>query len=131
MIEIPKVWRCLAVFAIALVALVAAGCGDDEEGDGGGEQAADVRQFPADTTPGRIQERGEITIGVKFDVPPFGFKNPQTNRVEGFDVDLGRFIAQEPGGEPKFIEANSGNRIPLLERGAVDLILSTMTINAE
>jgi ABC-type amino acid transport substrate-binding protein len=131
MIEIPKVWRCLAVFAIALVALVAAGCGDDEDGDGGGEQAADVRQFPADTTPGRIQERGEITIGVKFDVPPFGFKNPQTNRVEGFDVDLGRFIAEELGVEPKFIEAISDNRIPFLERGTVDLILSTMTINAE
>src|ERR671915_2382604 len=131
MIEIPKVWRCLAVFAIALVALVAAGCGDDEEGDGGGEQAADVRQFPADTTPGRIQESGEITIGVKFDVPPFGFKNPQTNRVEGFDVDLGRFIAEELGVEPNFIEAISDNRIPFLQDGTVDLVLSTMTINAE
>jgi glutamate transport system substrate-binding protein len=130
-IEIDKMWRFLAVIAVALVGLVAAGCGDDEEGDGGGEQAADVRQFPADTTPGRIQERGEITIGVKFDVPPFGFKNPQTNRVEGFDVDLGRFIAEELGVEPKFIEAISDNRIPFLERGTVDLILSTMTINAE
>jgi ABC-type amino acid transport substrate-binding protein len=131
MIEIDKMGRFLAVIAVALVGLVAAGCGDDEEGDGGGEQAADVRQFPADTTPGRIQERGEITIGVKFDVPPFGFKNPQTNRVEGFDVDLGRFIAEELGVEPKFIEAISDNRIPFLERGTVDLILSTMTINAE
>jgi ABC-type amino acid transport substrate-binding protein len=33
--------------------------------------------------------------------------------------------------EPKFIEAISDNRIPFLERGTVDLILSTMTINAE
>jgi glutamate transport system substrate-binding protein len=130
-IERTRPWRLLIVIAVILGALVAAGCGDDEEGDGGGEQAADVRQFPADTTPGRIQERGEITIGVKFDVPPFGFKNPQTNRVEGFDVDLGKFIAEELGVEPKFIEAISDNRIPFLQRGTVDLILSTMTINAE
>jgi ABC-type amino acid transport substrate-binding protein len=33
--------------------------------------------------------------------------------------------------EPNFIEAISDNRIPFLERGTVDLILSTMTINAE
>jgi glutamate transport system substrate-binding protein len=130
-IKRDRLWRRFAIMAISLLALVAAGCGDEEGDGGGGGQAADVRQFPADTTPGRIQERGEITIGVKFDVPPFGFKNPQTNRVEGFDVDLGRFIAEELGVEPKFIEAISDNRIPFLERGTVDLILSTMTINAE
>jgi glutamate transport system substrate-binding protein len=130
-IERDRLWRRFAVIAVTLVALVAAGCGDDEEDEGGGGQAAEVKQFPADTTPGRIQERGEITIGVKFDVPPFGFKNPQTNKVEGFDVDLGRFIAAELGVEPKFIEAISDNRIPFLQKGTVDLILSTMTINAE
>jgi glutamate transport system substrate-binding protein len=122
----------LLLVALALGALVAAGCGDDDddEGDGGG-QAADVRQFPANTTLGEIQRRGEITIGVKYDVPPFGFRNPQSGEVEGFDVDVGREIATELGVEPKFVEAISDNRIPFLERGTVDLILSTMTINQE
>jgi glutamate transport system substrate-binding protein len=119
--------------ALALGALVAVGCGDDDDDDGGGDggQAAEVQQFPADSTLGRIQERGEITIGVKYDVPPFGFKNPQSGEVEGFDVDLGRAIAEELGVQPKFVEAISDNRIPFLEQGTVDLILSTMTINAE
>ncbi|MGH2798346.1 MAG: glutamate ABC transporter substrate-binding protein, partial [Thermoleophilaceae bacterium] len=93
--------------------------------------AVEAKQFPADTTMGKIQERGEITIGVKFDVPPFGFKNPQTDEVEGFDVDMGRIIAEELGVEPKFVEAISDNRIPFLQQGEVDLILSTMTINQE
>ena len=35
------------------------------------------------------------------------------------------------GVEPKFIEAISDNRIPFLEDGTADLILSTMTINEE
>ena len=127
-----RLWRLLAVLALVLGALLVAGCGDDDdEEDGGGEPAAEAQQFPADTTLGKIQKAGEITIGVKFDVPPFGFKNPQTNEVEGFDVDMGKFIAEELGVEPKFIEAISDNRIPFLERGTVDLILSTMTINAE
>jgi ABC-type amino acid transport substrate-binding protein len=131
--KLTRLWRLLALVALVLGALLVAGCGDDddEEDGGGGEPTAEVKQFPAGTTLGKIQKAGEITIGVKFDVPPFGFKNPQTNEVEGFDVDMGRFIAEELGVEPKFIEAISDNRIPFLERGTVDLILSTMTINAE
>jgi ABC-type amino acid transport substrate-binding protein len=127
--------QLLATLALVLGVLLAAGCGDDDDDDGGGgnggEPAGEVRQFPADTPLGKIQRNGEITIGVKYDVPPFGFLNPQTDEVEGFDVDLGRFIAEELGVKPKFIEAISDNRIPFLERGTVDLILSTMTINAE
>jgi glutamate transport system substrate-binding protein len=131
--KLTRLWRLLAVLALVLGALLVAGCGDDDDEDegGGGEPAAETKQFPADTTLGKIQKAGEITIGVKFDVPPFGFKNPQTNEVEGFDVDMGKFIAEDLGVEPKFIEAISDNRIPFLERGTVDLILSTMTINAE
>jgi ABC-type amino acid transport substrate-binding protein len=123
-------WLVLAMLALVLGALVVAGCGDDDD-DEAGQPAGEVEKFPADTTMGKIQERGEIRIGVKFDVPPFGFKNPQSNQVEGFDVDMGKFIAQKLGVEPKFIEAISDNRIPFLKRGTVDLILSTMTINAE
>ena len=126
-------WLITAMALLAL-ALVSAGCGGDDDeggGGGGGETAAKVEQHPENTTMGRIQKKGEIVIGVKYDVPPFGFKNPQTNDVEGFDVDLGRAVAESLGVEPKFIEAISDNRIPFLQKGTADLILSTMTINAE
>ena len=131
-----RVWRLLAVMALVLGTLVVVGCGDDDDDDGGsegggGDQAADVKQYPADSTLGKIQDAGELTIGVKYDVPPFGFENPQSGEIEGFDVDMGRYIAEELGVEPKFVEAISDNRIPFLERGTVDLILSTMTINQE
>jgi ABC-type amino acid transport substrate-binding protein len=115
--------------ALALAALTVAGCGGGA-GKGGGEKT-EAKKFPAGTTMARLQQKGEITIGVKFDVPPFGFKNPQTGDVEGFDVDLGKAIAAELGVRPKFIEAVSDNRIPFLKDGTADLILSTMTINRE
>ena len=128
-----KTTRWALIFALVLGLFVAA-CGDDEEEPASGdasEQAADVEQFPEDTTMGKIQAAGEIKIGVKYDVPPFGFKNPQTNEIEGFDVDFGKAIAAKLGVEPEFIEAISDNRIPFLQDGTVDIVLSTMTINAE
>lgn len=124
-------WRLIAIAMLALTALVLVACGDDDDDEDGGEPAAAVEEFPADTTMGEIQERGEITIGVKYDVPPFGLNNPQTGEVEGFDVDLGNYIADRLGVEAEFAEATSDNRIPLLVDGTIDLILSTMTITEE
>jgi ABC-type amino acid transport substrate-binding protein len=128
-----KTTRWALILALVLGLFVAA-CGDDEEepaGGNGSEEAADVEQFPEDTTMGKIQAAGEIKIGVKYDVPPFGFKNPQTDEIEGFDVDLGQAVADKLGVEANFIEAISDNRIPFLQDGTVDIVLSTMTINAE
>ncbi|HJP65341.1 MAG TPA: glutamate ABC transporter substrate-binding protein [Actinomycetota bacterium] len=121
-------WRWI-VAAVGAVALLGAACGggDEAETPGGGGAS----QFPANTTLGKIQQQGEIVIGVKFDVPPFGFKNPQSGQVEGFDVDLGKHIADALGVRPKFVEAISDNRIPFLKDGTVDLILSTMTITTD
>lgn len=125
-------WRWL-VAAMAAVFLVGAACGSDDKGDdpGGNNGGTEVKQFDASTSLGEIQEKGTITIGVKFDVPPFGFKNPQTGEVEGFDVDMGNYIAEALGVEAKFIEAISDNRIPFLQDETVDLILSTMTITTD
>jgi ABC-type amino acid transport substrate-binding protein len=125
-----RAWILVLLLALLGLMTAAAGCGgDDDEEDQPAQQ--EQRKFPAGSTMAKLQEKGEITIGVKFDVPPFGFKNPQTNQVEGFDIDLGKAIADELGVRPKYIEAISDNRIPFLKRGTADLILSTMTINKE
>jgi len=128
-------WHLLLIAMLVAAATALAACGDDDDDDGGdGEEttaATEVEQFPANTTMGKIQEAGELRIGVKYDVPPFGLNNPQTGEVEGFDIDLGNYIADKLGVEVKTREATSDNRIPLLVDGTIDLILSTMTITEE
>ena len=124
-------WRLIAIATLVLAALTLIACGDDEAEDTGDEAATEVEQFPAGTTMAEIQEAGELVIGVKYDVPPFGLNNPETGEVEGFDVDLGTYIADKLGVEVKTREATSDNRIPLLVDGTIDLILSTMTITEE
>jgi ABC-type amino acid transport substrate-binding protein len=75
----------------------------------------------------QIKEAGTLVCGVKFDVIAFGFRNPTTGDVEGFDADLCREIATALGVEPEFVEAISANRIPFLMEDRVDIVISTMT----
>jgi ABC-type amino acid transport substrate-binding protein len=78
-----------------------------------------------------IQDEGTLTCGVKFDVIAFGFRNPTSGEIEGFDADLCREIASAMGVEPEFVEAVSANRIPFLQEDRVDIVISTMTRTEE
>jgi aspartate/glutamate/glutamine transport system substrate-binding protein len=124
--------RGLAV-AVCVAALVGPlGCG----GIPGSAANADGSPppFPADSSMARIQQRGQLVVGVKYDAPPFGSLNPRTNQVEGFDADLGRELARVLFGDEKkaqLVEALTGNRIPYLQDDRVDVVLSTMTITDE
>ncbi|HYZ91427.1 MAG TPA: glutamate ABC transporter substrate-binding protein [Actinomycetota bacterium] len=112
---------------LVIVGLLSAACGN-----GDGEDAAGDRpEFEAGSFMSEIQDDGELVVGVKFDVPQFGFRNPTTDEVEGFDTDFGREIAKAIGVEPKFVEAISANRIPFLQQDKVDIVFSTMTVNDE
>lgn len=113
---------------LAVVALLVAGCaGDEEAGDVTGED----REFPAGSYMADLQEKGKVVVGVKFDLPQFGFRGPASEEPEGFDVDMGKEIAEELGVEAEFVEAISKNRIPFLLEDKVDIIFSTMTITEE
>jgi ABC-type amino acid transport substrate-binding protein len=112
----------IGVVLIAL-ALLGGACGDD-----GGDADGDTT---AASFVDEIKEKGELVVGVKFDVPQFGFSNPATDEVEGFDPDMAREVAKELDVDVKFVEAISANRIPFLQEDKVDVVFSTMTINEE
>jgi ABC-type amino acid transport substrate-binding protein len=115
-------WKRFAV-VVAAVGLVSSGCAGNKE-DTSGEKPT----FAAGSFMTELQDRGKIVIGVKFDVPQFGFRNPSNDQVEGFDPDIGREVAKALGVRPEFVEAISKNRIPFLTEGKVDIVFSTMTI---
>jgi glutamate transport system substrate-binding protein len=122
-------WRGRAAVVLALGALVGAGCGSD--GGGASSTAATAAHtFHAGTTMARLRDAGEITIGVKFDVPPFGYENPTSGAVEGFDVDVATAVADALGVQPKFVEAGPDGGVGLLEDRTADLVLATLTISA-
>jgi len=74
-----------------------------------------------------LAQRDELVCGVRSTVYPFGFINPRTNDLEGFDVDLGKAIAADLGLRARFMAVSSLERIPALLRGDIDLIVAAMT----
>lgn len=118
--------KTLAILMAAVFAIAACTTGGGTTATGG-----TAPSFAADSTMGKIQAAGKLVCGTKFDVIAFGFKNPTSNEVEGFDADLCREIATALGVEPEFVEAVSANRLPFLKEDKVDIIISTMTRNEE
>ena len=43
----------------------------------------------------KIVKRGTLNVGVKQDVPNFGYYSAKTNAYEGMEVDLAKKIAKE------------------------------------
>ncbi|UUX33063.1 transporter substrate-binding domain-containing protein [Fundicoccus culcitae] len=81
-----------------------------------------------------LRDAGVIRVGIKEDVPYFGFLNPDTNEHEGFEIDLARLLAEEITGSPDNVEftgVTAKTRGPLLDNGEVDMIIATFTITEE
>jgi polar amino acid transport system substrate-binding protein len=92
-------------------------------------------QMPAGSPMRVIQDRGRLIAGVDQNTFLFGFRNPSTNRLEGFDIDRVREIALAIfGGDPNAIDSkiqfkviSSAEREPALEKGEVDVVVRTFT----
>ncbi|MBL6538954.1 transporter substrate-binding domain-containing protein [Streptococcus suis] len=78
-----------------------------------------------------IIDRGVLRVGVKQDVPNFGYKNPDTGEFEGMEIDIARKIADELGVEIEFTPVTAQTRGPLLDNGQVDMVIATFTITEE
>lgn len=82
----------------------------------------------------RIQKRKYLIAGIDQNSYQWGYRNPLTGDLEGFDIDLARAIAEEIlGDETKvvFRSIPTSQRIPALQDKDVDVVVRTMTINCE
>lgn len=71
-----------------------------------------------------IHDRGEIIVGVKTDLAPFGMLDRRGTPV-GFEVDLAALIAARLGVSLHAVGVSTENRFQRLEQGTVDLIIAT------
>jgi polar amino acid transport system substrate-binding protein len=82
----------------------------------------------------RIRKRGQLIAGVDQNSFRWGYRDPATGELAGFDIDLVRAIAKDILGDPDKViyrAIPTNQRIPALEQGKVDIIARTMTINCD
>jgi glutamate transport system substrate-binding protein len=135
-----RLTRKLAPVAFLVTAMLSvSACADDPRND---DVPTDyvIEQASRSEMPDEIKaifDSGKLTIGAKFDQPLTGMRDEATGRIEGFDAEIGRILAQRifgnvaEGDNLFFIETNSGNREDQLRNDTVDLVVATYTMTDE
>ena len=80
-----------------------------------------------------VKKRGKLIAGVKTDFPPFGYVDAGGKNL-GFDVDVAHLFAKalfNDDSQVELVAVTSGNRIPFLQSGKIDIIIATVTITDE
>jgi len=109
----------LAVLLAALIALPA--------------MAESVAIDKADPSIAKIIERGKLLVGVKADVPKFGYQELGGD-FEGLEIDIAKALAKEVLGDENAVEftaVTAKTRGPLLDTGELDLVIATFTIKPD
>ena len=111
----------LAVFLVAIAALVVAGCGggDDTTGDGG-ETAAETAGGGAAEEQREEEARRRRTADASAPTSPIPpFEQGKTGSYTGFDIELMEAIGEEIGREPEFQRLLLRNDLPRRRAGQV------------
>ncbi|MFI7272790.1 glutamate ABC transporter substrate-binding protein [Streptomyces sp. NPDC049879] len=127
---------------------------DDDYGDGTGDQDATTltapqaaegpcddgyrpeQSRPAARVPGRavqeIRERGSLTVGVDQNSYLWGYREPGTGDIVGFDIDLVEAIARDVLDDPTpdiiYRAIPTDQREEAVMSGQVDMVVRTMSI---
>ncbi len=91
-------------------------------------------QVTAGSFMAKIRARGYLIAGVDQSTYHFGFLNPLSGQIEGFDIDMIRAVAKAIFGDPSkvvFKAISDAQRIPDVESGTVDIVAHTMTITCD
>ena len=77
-----------------------------------------------------IKKKGELTVGLLVDFPPYGTINAQ-NEPDGYDADVARLLAKDWGVKLNLVPVTGPNRIPFLLTNKVDLLVASLAITPE
>lgn len=78
----------------------------------------------------QVKQKGELTVGMLVDFPPYGIMNAQ-NQPDGYDADVAKLLAKDLGVKVKIVPVTGPNRIPFLLTNKVDLLVASLAITAE
>ncbi|WP_243059597.1 ABC transporter substrate-binding protein/permease [Nocardioides sp. SR21] len=72
-----------------------------------------------------------VRVGTEGVYPPFTYRDPETNELTGFDVEVVEAIGEEAGWDLEFVEAPFDSLFPALDSNRIDVIANQVTITGE
>ena len=93
------------------------------------ENSPDTLDSTVESVLSRMINTGVFRAGVKYDAPPFGYRDANGQLI-GFEIDLMREFAKRWLGDPnavEFVQVSSSDRITKLVESDVDIVAATMT----
>lgn len=110
-------WPFIALLTLLVAALVAAGCGgDDDEGQPAAGELQTIKE-------------GTLTVGSDIPYPPFEFGRAPD--YEGFDVDIVNAIGKKLELDVRFVKTPFDPIFRNLAQGRFDMVASAATITPE
>ncbi|WP_052098348.1 substrate-binding periplasmic protein [Paenibacillus stellifer] len=126
--NVKSKWITLLVTAALTVM---AGCGDNTASGGNGANASETPAASAESSSlSAIKEKGKIIIATG-NYYPFEYLDPQTQKLVGYDIDLGNKIGEKLGVEVEWKEMQFTALIPSVQNGQVDMGIAAMYITDE
>jgi polar amino acid transport system substrate-binding protein len=116
---------------VALIAVLAAGCGDDSTSGSATTGAVTVDETIAAAVPAAIKSKGTLTIASDGAYPPNEFIGADGKTVEGMDPDLAKALGDVLGLQIKVVVTTFDGIIPGLAAGRYDLGMSSFTDTKE
>ena len=114
----PRLRRALrgpAVVVLAVVALLGV--------LGPGVASAAVPSADGD---GRV-----VRVGTEGTYPPFTYRDPRSNQLTGFDIEVIEAVAKEAGWKLDFVTSTFDAVFPALDSKRIDVVANQVTINPE
>ncbi|MFP4168753.1 MAG: ABC transporter substrate-binding protein [Desulfonatronovibrionaceae bacterium] len=108
-----KLLTLVTVTAMLVSLLLMSGCGEEEQ-----------------DSLTRVKDKGEISFAMSGGYPPFNFYNEE-NELVGFDVDVGKAVAERLDVEFKPVTTEWSGIIEGLRSGAYDGILGSMAVTPD
>jgi polar amino acid transport system substrate-binding protein len=77
-----------------------------------------------------IKKAGKIRIAIDLGVPPYGMTDDKLQPT-GLDIETARLLAKDWGLEFEHVPTTGASRIPSLQTGKADLVISSLSYTAE
>ncbi|GAA4169180.1 glutamate ABC transporter substrate-binding protein [Phytohabitans flavus] len=91
-------------------------------------------RMPSGSAMARIQQAGRLVVGVDQNNFRFGYRDPKTGNLVGFEIDLARELAKAIFGSPDkvlFRAITTADREKAIQEGRVDVVIRSMTMNCD